>query len=51
MPDQRRRRLLTALGSIATLGVLAGCAETDEDDDGMGGGEEGGEEEEEEADD
>ena len=39
MPDQRRRRLLTTLGGIATLGFLAGCAETGEDDDGMEGGE------------
>ena len=45
MPTPTRRRLVTALGSIAVLGLLGGCAETDEDDGGLEDDEESGEDE------
>ena len=48
MPTRTRRRLVTALGSIVVLGLLGGCAETDDDDGGMEGEED---EEDEEGDD
>ena len=37
MPHNTRRRLVKALGGIATLGLLAGCADTGDEDDGMEG--------------
>ncbi len=40
MFDQTRRTLLKAGGSIATVGVLAGCTEQDDDEDENGEAEE-----------